>query len=241
MRKETRPRSKSYSLPALKEIPVPTVADQVFHALQQRVLTLELPPGIKISEAEVARQMGVSRQPVREAFKRLAQIGFLVIRPQSSTMVTLISENAVLQARFIRTALEVKTCRTVCEVVTKEGLDHLHGLIDAQKRAIEDQNKDQFHALDDAFHEEICIQAGTGYVWDLINDSKAHMDRIRMLSLDSLSRNIAYDEHVALLGAISARDADTAEKIITAHLSRILILIANLKSQNHGWFAENLD
>lgn len=229
----------SLSLPQIRQTALPTVADQVFDELQQRILSLELPPSTRLSEAEVARKMGVSRQPVREAFKRLAKLGFLLIRPQSSTTVSLISEDAVLRARFIRTALEVKTCRTACETPTPQGLAALSALIDKQKSAIAAQDRKWFHALDDRFHKEICIQSGVGYVWDLIHDSKAHMDRIRMLSLDSTSQRLALEEHIALLDAISGRNPDAAEAVITHHLSRILVHIAEVKAQNHSWFTDN--
>ena len=53
----------------------PTVSDQVFEALYRQVVTLELPPGTRLSEVEVAQAAGVSRQPVRDAFWRLSQLG----------------------------------------------------------------------------------------------------------------------------------------------------------------------
>lgn len=225
-------------LPLIRQAALPTVADQVFTALQQRILTLELPPRTRISEADVARRMGVSRQPVREAFKRLAKLGFLHIRPQSSTTVSLISEEAVLRARFIRTALEVQTCRTACAKLTGSDLQVLASLIEAQKAAIEAQDRHGFHALDEQFHREICVRAGVGYVWDLIRDSKAHMDRVRLLSLNSTSQRQALDEHVAIFVAVSARDADAAAAAITRHLSRILVLIEEVKALDHSWFTD---
>ena len=225
-------------LPQIRQTERPTVADQVFDELQRRILRLELPPRTRLSEAEVARQMGVSRQPVREAFKRLAKLGFLRIRPQSSTMVSLISEQAVLRARFIRTALEAHTCRTACATLTPAGLGRLSDLISRQKAAITAGDRDLFHALDDQFHRQICVEAGAGYVWDLIHDSKSHMDRIRMLSLNTSSQKLAFDEHVALLAAISAGKPDAAAAEITKHLDRILVLIEEVKAQDHRWFAD---
>ena len=188
--------TKEVSLPVIQPAPQPSVSDQVFDALQQRILTLELPPQTRISEADVSKKMGVSRQPVREAFKRLAKLGFLIIRPQSSTMVSLISERDVLRAKFIRIALEVHTCRTACEVITSEGIGALNDLIGQQQAAVAANDKRLFHALDEAFHREICVQSGVSFVWDLILDSKAHMDRIRMLSLDATSQRLALDEHL---------------------------------------------
>lgn len=226
------------ALPQIRHAVLPSVADQVFAALQQRILTLELPPRTRISESDVAKRMGVSRQPVREAFKRLARLGFLQIRPQSSTTVSLISEEAVLRARFIRTALEVQTCRLACETLTAADLADLEALIGEQRAAVAAGDRDRFHALDDRFHREICGRAGVGYVWDLIQDSKAHMDRIRMLSLSSSSQRQALEEHIAILDALAARDPDAVAAAMTRHLSRILKLIEEVKSLGHDWFTD---
>lgn len=225
-------------LRAIRQPPQPSVADQVFDQLQSSILTLELPPLTRISEAEVARQMGVSRQPVREAFKRLAKLGFLHIRPQSGTTVSLICEQAVLHARFIRTALEVKTCRTASAARDPAGLARLGALIAEQKDAIAAEDRSRFHALDDAFHQEICALAGAGYVWDLIQQNKAHMDRIRMLSLSTSSQQQALTEHIALRDAIAAGQPDAAEAVITRHLDRILVLIAEVKALDHHYFQD---
>ena len=74
---------------SMLEVPErPTVADQVYAELHRQILSLDLAPGAKISEIDVARAMGVSRQPVRDAFFRLSQLGFLVIRPQRATTVS---------------------------------------------------------------------------------------------------------------------------------------------------------
>ncbi|WP_400082202.1 GntR family transcriptional regulator [Yoonia sp. R78084] len=232
------PGTMDISLPLIRQQPQPTVADQVFDTLQQRILTLELPPQTKISETEVSRMMGVSRQPVREAFKRLAKLGFLQIRPQSGTTVSLISEEAVLRAQFIRTALEVKTCRKACETATAQALAPLHTLIARQKDAIAAKDRDMFHALDEEFHIAICELADVRFVWDLIHESKAHMDRIRMLSLNTTSQQLALQEHIAILDAISAGDADAAEAAMTEHLSRIVVLIDEVKKQQHSFFQE---
>lgn len=225
-------------IPTIAKTEHPTIADQVFTTLQQRILSLELPPRTRLSEADVARRMGVSRQPVREAFKRLAKMGFLNIRPQSSTTVSLISEEAVQRARFIRIALEVQTCRTACEKMNAADIAALNDLLTLQRAAVEANDRERFHTLDDQFHREICIRSGVGYVWDLIHDSKGHMDRIRMLSLNQPSQQLAYDEHVILLNAISARDPDAAAAALVQHLSRILVLIKQFKSEKHEWFSD---
>lgn len=216
----------------------PTVADQVFEDLHASILALTLPPRSRISETDVAAKMGVSRQPVREAFKRLAKLGFLIIKPQSSTTVSLISEEAVLRAWYIRAALEIQTCRTACTMLDADDLTALADLIDAQRTAIRTQDRHEFHRLDDQFHREICMRSGVGYVWDLIHESKGHMDRIRMLSLSTASQQRALDEHVMMYDAICAQDQDRVAACITQHLGRIVALIEQIKTENHTWFTD---
>ena len=225
-------------LAQLKQISQPTVADRVFDELHKNILSLALPPRTKMSETDVAKTMGVSRQPVREAFKRLAKLGFLIVRPQSSTTVSLISEEAVLRARYVRTALEVQTCRTAAAEIDDAGLAALASLIDAQRHAITEKDQHKFHMLDDRFHREICIRADVHYVWDLIHESKGHMDRIRMLSLSTTSQQTALQEHILMFDAISKGDGDTCATILTQHLNRITGLIDDIKATNHAWFTE---
>src|SRR5689334_21712933 len=88
-----------------------TRGNRVFDAIRQAIVQLQLRPGNLLSEAEVARQLGVSRQPVREAFIKLAEVGLVEVRPQRGTFVVLISKREVQNARFIREAVEVAVAR----------------------------------------------------------------------------------------------------------------------------------
>ena len=67
------------------------MGSRVFDAIRQAIVQLKLRPGNLLSEADVARQLGVSRQPVREAFIKLAEVGLVEVKPQRGTFVMLIS------------------------------------------------------------------------------------------------------------------------------------------------------
>lgn len=215
----------------------PSAADQVFAELRHAILSLQIVPGAKMSENEVAAQMGVSRQPVRDAFYRLAKLGLLSIRPQRATTVTLISRDAVMRARFLRTAVEVETVRTAAQRLTGPDIDALRAMIAQQERAMAADDRLDFHALDDAFHHEICARAGVEFAWDLIHEMKAHMDRVRMLSLAFASRQ-AWDDHVAILDAIATRDPDAAAGHMRQHLSRIADIYDRIRGDRSDWFAD---
>ncbi|MCM2441540.1 GntR family transcriptional regulator [Agrobacterium vitis] len=214
----------------------PSVTEQVFELLYRQVVELELPPGAKLSEVDVAKQMGVSRQPVRDAFYRLSQQGFLMIRPQRATVVTHISERGVLQARFIRTALEMETVRAAAERLSEEQIAALDDLVQRQIKAMDAGNKMLFHELDDEFHRQICKMSGHEFAWALIRDSKAHMDRIRYLSL-AFGAQSAIDDHIEIMAALKARDGDRAAANMRVHLSRILSIISRIRESHGQYFA----
>lgn len=217
-------------MPPLDELRPRTITEQVYDVLYHRVINLTLPPGAKLSEAEVAAQLGVSRQPVRDAFYRLSQLGLISIRPQRATVVTQISEEAIWQAYFIRLALEIACVRKATHKLTGAQLAALNGVIARQEAAIEADDRRGFHALDDQFHRDICAYTGLEFVWTLVKDNKGHMDRARWLSLSYNARN-AMEEHKDILGALQARDEGKAVAATEKHLSRIGETLDRLRAE----------
>ena len=222
-------------LPVLDDVRPPSMTDQVFDILYDRVVNLALPPGEKLSEAEVAAQLGVSRQPVRDAFFRLSQLGFLLIRPQRATTISPISEDAVRQAQFIRSALEADGMRRAAQVLTAGDLDDLDDLIAQQVAAVAADDHATFHELDDAFHKAICDRAGLDFVWTLVKENKGHMDRARYLSL-IFGGPRAIEDHRTIMDALRARDPDAAVTAIRAHLGQIEHILDRLRRDRPEMF-----
>lgn len=222
-------------LNVLEPISRHSVTDAVFEELHRQILALELPPGTKMSEVEVAKVMDVSRQPVRDAFYRLSMLGFLTIRPQRATVVSPISESAVMQARFIRSAIEAETVRLACERLTEADMQALEDLLQGQRQMSDARDAAGFHALDDQFHREICVRTGNGFAWDIIRENKAHMDRVRFLSLSFASQD-ALGDHIKVMKAIRARNSVMAMEQMRLHLTRIKTQIRRIRAENESYF-----
>ncbi|SNR28313.1 GntR family transcriptional regulator [Puniceibacterium sediminis] len=214
-----------------------SVTDQVFDALHGQVLSLALPPGTKLSESDVAKQLGVSRQPVRDAFYRLSKLGFLLIQPQKATTVSKIQIQDVRKARFIRTAIEVEVMRLAAANFGPKDFNALQPILDAQKAAVAKGDRSGFHRLDDLFHQVLCARTGVDFVWDVIRESKAHTDRVRFLSLASGSQQ-AYADHIAIVAALKSGSTDGAVQAMRAHLGTIECIIEQLRETNHSWFQD---
>lgn len=228
----------SLELPSVETVErAPSAADQIFAAIYRQVLTMELRPGTRISEADVARQAGVSRQPVRDAFWRLSQLGLLTVRPQRATIVSPISELAVHRARFVRTAVEVETIRLAIERRTDAGVADLERQVDAQAVAVAAGDRERFHALDDAFHQTICELADAGFAWSLIREYKAQMDRVRFLSL-AFGKEQALEDHRRILDAFRRGDVGGATAAMRAHLGQIVAILTRIRAERPEYFED---
>lgn len=212
-----------------------TTTDLVFDAVHQAIITFQLPPGTKVSEAEVAKQLDVSRQPVRDVFFRLSKLGFIAIRPQRATLVTKISEQSVLEAAFIRKAIELSCLAEAIKVGTDEDIHALRALIQQQEASVEANDLQGFHALDDKFHKAICATAGHAHAWPLIEEQKAHIDRVRFLSLPS-GLPTAFEQHKRIMDAIEERNTPRASKLLEEHLARIKDILQQVRTQHPEYF-----
>lgn len=215
----------------------PTIAKRIAEALRDAIVTLELKPGDSISESEIASRFGVSRQPVREAFIQLAEQGLLRVRPQRSTEVVRISIRDVLNARFVREALEVAVVRQAAAAAGELPADTFEEVFSAQTAASDANDYRAFHAEDDAFHRQIARLSGNEFVWKLIDAQKVQMDRVRYLSL-KLGMPATIREHRDIGEAILSGDPDLAEAHMRKHLRKIDTQIHQIRDLNREYFQD---
>lgn len=224
---------------AIGKAPRRTSADDVFEYLYTQINTLRLLPGTRLSEVEVAKQFDVSRQPVREAFIRLANRGLLLVRPQKATVVRQFSSANIKRARFARLAIETEILRRACTVIEDTHIAELEQAIAAQKDASAAGDVDRFHTLDYAFHKLICVASNCEFMFDSIADDKAQVDRLCLLSLtESSTLPDLIGDHESIVAALKTRDEDAAMKAIRLHLSRLDEVIANIRRSHAEYFED---
>lgn len=206
-----------------KLVKYPTIGNRVFEYLRQSIVQQKLQPGHPLSEAEVAKQMGVSRQPIREAFIKLAETGLVEIRPQRGTYVTLISQIEVENARFIREVIEVALARRVAIAITNDDIAELEAIIAQQTTVGTAKDYSEFLALDQEFHMRISEIVDCGYAWKVLENLKAQIDRVRFLTLpDKPIADKVIIQHQAIVDAFSTRSPDVAEAAMRQHMREIV-------------------
>lgn len=198
------------------------LARRVYREIRLAIITLSLRPGQALSEAELARQFGLSRQPVHDAFIRLHTAGLLQVRPQRATMISRISTKDVLDMRLIRKAIEGAVMQRAVRLPKPEILPLLRQNLLLQRESAERQDSHAFLELDDAFHRLVTIAADWEMAWTITEDAKSHMDRVRFLSLpEATSLETLIAQHEDIVAGIAEGNEDKACRAIDEHLGEI--------------------
>ncbi|MHA3977355.1 GntR family transcriptional regulator [Halovulum sp. GXIMD14794] len=213
------------------------VALQLVSILRDAILHCELIPGQRLSEQEIADTMGLSRQPVREAFIRLSGEGLLAALPQRGTFVSRISTAEVLDSRFVREAVEADIVHLATRRADTALFDRLDALLEAQS-AITTGDALRFTALDEDFHRTLAEAAGKTRAWVHIQGLKSQMDRVRfMVAADMPTRELVA-QHTRVVEAIKAGDEDRAEAEMRNHLNQILRDLPKIMAAHADYFTD---
>lgn len=217
------------------------VARRVFRELRRAIVRMVFLPGQALSEQEIADQLGVSRQPVREAFIKLADAGLLQIKPQRGSFIVKISVKQVFDARFVREAVEVAVAARAAAEASPRHIEEFRANLKQQAMAIQERDNGRFMELDEALHRSIAMSVGCDYAWRVVEETKAQMDRVRYLSMPDatpLPRLIA--QHTSIVDAIAAHDADAAQAAMRLHLREILASLPELEKRFPALFNHDI-
>ncbi|MEL6265279.1 MAG: GntR family transcriptional regulator [Pseudomonadota bacterium] len=214
-----------------------TTADAVFERLHAQIVSLALLPGTKLSEADVARRFGVSRQPVRDAFNRLENLELLMIRPQRATEVRGFSMERIAHARFLRLAVELEVVRRACSVWDEDRARRLERSLAEQQQVIDQGRPEAFHALDFEFHQLICELGGLPSTVGTLRDCKQKVDRLCRLSLGrQREASVLVQDHRRLAHALGTGEVEVATQIVRDHLARLDEVIAEIRRSHPAYF-----
>ena len=207
------------------------LSDLAYKHISDKLLNGQLTPGQKISEPALAKKLGISRTPVREAIQRLQNEGLLQQVPSSGTYVAQTNRVPLIETYEIRLALETMAVRKVAERIRPRDLSKLKKCCDQMKSIINTMQKKKvdeiegdllvkFLAADLDFHLTIMKLAGNRMSLKLIAD--AHM-RNRIFGYLCRYRDLNHtrqtlDVHSSIVKAIAEHDADAAYNFLCEHI-----------------------
>jgi DNA-binding GntR family transcriptional regulator len=212
-------------------------AGAAYDWLRGEVLSARMRPGHRLSENEVAARLGVSRTPVREAIIRLEGEGLLTVRPQIGTVVAPIDLDAVADGQFLREAIECRTAALAASRVRPADARELKSLLREQARAVARHDQAQFLALDDRMHRQLVVMAGRPRVWHTVEEVKAQLDRVRVLSLEDrgwLATILA--QHEAIVARVLEGDGPGAAAAMEKHVRAVFASIDAIARERPEYF-----
>lgn len=212
----------------------------VYALLRQAIITLELPPGRALSENVLAQLYEVSRTPVREALIRLADEGLVEVVPQLGTYVARISVAEVVEHQFIREMLERGSLPRAIENVTSGDVALLRDVLAEQAKAGAGRDISRWFETDQTLHRTLLEVAGHRRAWTIVSSARAHLDRVRLLSLpDPALLSTLHAQHTEIVELVAVGDVGAADDLLARHLRLVLDVLGPLRARFPDYFDDD--
>jgi len=190
--------------------------DQVRDDIRDRIVSGSLAPGQRIVERELAAELGVSRIPIREAFRMLETEGFVSVVPRRGVVVRRLSRHDVEELFDVREALEVLAVRRATERASDAELTHLSRIVDSGAKATT-RDSGEAAASRETFHDEIIRLAHNELLAGMLEPLQG---RLHWLFRQNDDHERLFREHRLLAEAMASRDVDWAGQEALLHVRR---------------------
>jgi DNA-binding GntR family transcriptional regulator len=197
------------------------LAEQVRERLLDRILSGEYPPDARIVETQVARELGTSQAPVREALRGLEALGVVEITPFRGARVRRPTRRELLEAYAVRSALETLAARLAVPRLTDDDLERLGGQVDAMQAAARVGDALRVAEADARFHGLIVELAANGTLEKVWGSLEPFLRTYITLVVPGADARWAADLHSPILAALRARDAEAVVAALESHFADV--------------------
>jgi DNA-binding GntR family transcriptional regulator len=194
-----------------------SLRDQVLSELRRRIVDAHYLPGERLTEERLAADFGVSRNPVREALRVVEAEGFVEVQPRRGAVVATPGEDTTRDMFAVRALLEPLAARLAAERAHDDELASLRALLDEARVATEDGDLDRVAELNSALHTRVVELSGNPWLLQFSRAMYRHVHWVFRLGAAERAAH-SWREHVRLVAALEARDADAAELAAAEHV-----------------------
>jgi len=195
--------------------------DRLYGTVKEMAIAFEFKPGERINEVELARRLGASRTPLREALNRLVAEEFLTFERGRGFFCRELKAREIFELYQLRSVIEVAAVRLACEQANETEVDELTDFLDRTGPDSGGRSSEELVALDEFFHERIMALTRNAEMARILANINARIKFFRWIDMDT-KRKATQSEHRAILEALRARDADVAARHMEDHIARRL-------------------
>jgi phosphonate utilization transcriptional regulator len=187
--------------------------------LERMILIGELAPGAKLTEMTLATRLGISRGPLREAFRMLEEAGLVRTEKNRGVFVRDIPIDEAIEIFDLRAAMEELVGRRLAESITAAQLKEVRAMVEAMERAVKAADARGYHLLNLQFHERLVEIAGNRKLTAIYRKLIKELSLFRRLNLaDGWLMPVSAGEHRAIVKAIASGDAHVAGRAMFEHV-----------------------
>ena len=197
------------------------LADQVRERLLERILSGRYPPDARIVETQVARELGTSQAPVREALRGLEALGVVEITPFRGARVRRPTSRELLEAYAVRSALETLAARFAVPRLTEPDLERLTAEVDEMQAAAAAGDRHRVAAADARFHGLVVALADNATLLKVWGSLEPFLRTYITLVVPGADPHWSADLHVPVLDALRRRDAGAVVAALEAHFDEV--------------------
>jgi DNA-binding GntR family transcriptional regulator len=209
-----------------------TAEEEAYRHVQQALRLGRYRPGERLIPEDIAAEIGMSRMPVREAFRRLAAEGLVVLRPNRGCIVAGLTLDELYEAFEMRSVLEGLAVRLAMPRIDEEVLDELERLLDRMERAGRTGSSDWVMRHQE-FHGRIYALSERPKLIRQISALHVVIEPYMRIWFDYVDKPLsAREEHAALISALRSGDARHAEQVIQDHILGTAPVLADFASPN---------
>lgn len=196
-----------------------SLASAVQQEIERAILHGELAPGAKLNEAELAERLGVSRGPVREAFRMLETAGLVRQEKNRGAFVRHVAIDEAMEIYDLRAMMEEAVGRALVGTITPAQLKTAHTLVDAMGRAVKAGDADAYHLLNLEFHDRLVEFTGNRKLTAMYRQLINELSLFRRLNLaDAKMMPLSASEHDGIVKAIASGSPDRAGRAMREHV-----------------------
>lgn len=199
--------------------------DHIYSVLRDAILEMDIyndETDLRLDERQLAEKLGISRTPIREALVRLEREGFVAIQPRKGVFVLRKSLEEVLEMIVVWAALESMAARLATSEASDAEIIGLRALGERYSSTKARANISEYSEANIAFHQEILAMSKCVLLKQLADDLFLHMRAVRNRAMpegDRADRSVV--DHMCIIEAIEARDADLAARLVREHTLRL--------------------
>lgn len=196
-------------------------SDRAYDEVRGAILRREIPPGTILAEGDLASALGISRTPVRSVLRLLLQEDLVEVGPRRQIVVRDVPPERRDEVALLREALEPVSASRAAERMAIEDVDQLRLLIMRQRRAAQNQQRQEFLELDEEFHLGIARGGGLSVLPKFLTELRAF---VRLIGVDAVANkgrmNEVIAEHETIVDAIERREPQAAADAMVRHLRK---------------------